>query len=149
MDLMIDSNVVLDHILDREPFAEKSRLVCLLGITGEAQTFINVNMLTDIFYILRKMHGSKRAQEILEDELSFLQLVGVSTTDAKRALAKRWPDFEDALVAECANKINADYIVTRDEKDFARSSVKAVTPEELFKIFGEEGIQYEEMLLNL
>lgn len=148
MDLMIDNNIVLDHILDREPHAEKSRLVCLLGITGEARTFISVNMLTDLFYILRKEHGSERAQEILDNDLSFLQLVGISSEDAKRALAKRWPDFEDALVAECASKINADYIITRDEKDFARSPVKAITPEELFELLDNEDWHYEETLLD-
>ena len=149
MELMIDNNIVLDHILDREPYAEKSRLVCLLGITGEAQTFISVNMLTDIFYVLRKAHGSQRAQEILGDELSFLRWVGVSSEDAKLALAKKWPDFEDALVAECAGKINADYIVTRDGKDFVRSPIKAVSPEELFEILEAEGLHYEETLLDL
>lgn len=149
MDLMIDNNIVLDHILDRKPHAEKSRLVCLLGITGEARTFISVNMLTDLFYVLRKAYGSERAQEILDDELSFLQLVGISPEDAKRTLAKRWPDFEDALVAECASKINADYIITRDEKDFARSPIKAISPEELFEILESEGFHYEEILLGL
>lgn len=148
MDLMIDNNIVLDHILDRQPHAEKSRLVCLLGITGEARTFISVNMLTDLFYVLRKEYGSERAQEILDDELSFLQLVGISPEDAKRTLAKRWPDFEDALVAECASKINADYIITRDEKDFARSPIKAISPEQLFETLDEQGLHYEETLLD-
>lgn len=149
MDLMIDNNIVLDHILDRQPHAEKSRLVCLLGITGEARTFISVNMLTDLFYVLRKEYGSERAQEILDDELSFLQLVGISPEDAKRTLAKRWPDFEDALVAECASKINADYIITRDEKDFARSPIKAISPEQLFETLDEQGLHYEETLLDI
>ena len=149
MDLMIDNNIVLDHSLDRQPHAEKSRLVCLLGITDEARTFISVNMLTDLFYVLRKEYDSERAQEILDDELSFLQLVGISPEDAKRTLAKRWPDFEDALVAECASKINADYIITRDEKDFARSPIKAISPEELFDILDEQGLHYEEVLLSL
>lgn len=149
MDLMIDNNIVLDHILDRQPHAEKSRLVCLLGITGEARTFISVNMLTDLFYVLRKEYGSERAQEILDDELSFLQLVGISPEDAKRTLAKRWPDFEDALVAECASKINADYIITRDEKDFARSPIKAISPEQLFETLDEQGLHYEETFLDI
>ena len=148
MDLMIDNNIVLDHILNRKPHAEKSRLVCLLGITGEARTFISVNMLTDIFYVLRKVHGSERAQEILENELSFLQLVGISPEDTKRALAKRWPDFEDALVAECASKIHADYIITRDKKDFSRSPIKALSPIRLFEILETEGISYEEAPLE-
>lgn len=149
MDLMIDNNIVLDHILDRQPHAEKSRLVCLLGITGEARTFISVNMLTDLFYVLRKEYGSERAQEILDDELSFLQLVGISPEDAKRTLAKRWPDFEDALVAECASKISADYIITRDEKDFARSPIKAISPEQLFETLDEQGLHYEETFLDI
>ena len=132
MDLVLDNNIVIDHIDRREPFYELSRRVCLLGVVGEANAYISVNMLTDIYYLLRKDYGSQGAQDLIENNLSFLQLIGISAEDAQKALAARWGDFEDCLVARCAEKIKADYIVTRNVKDFRSSSVEAVTPEELF-----------------
>lgn len=88
--------------------------------------------------------GSDAAQEMIEKDLSFLQVVGVSPEDAKRALASRWADFEDCLVAQYAAKIKADYIVTRNVEDFKASPVEAVTPEELFARLRERGLEYEE-----
>lgn len=145
MDLVLDSNIVLDHIDRREPFYELSRKVCLLGVVGEANTYITVNMLSDIYYLLRKDFGSQGAQEMIEQDLSFLQLVSVTPEDAQKALAARWNDFEDCLVACCAEKIGADYIITRKVKDFRASKVEAITPEELFARLEQRGISYEEV----
>lgn len=144
MDLVLDNNIVLDHIDRREPFYELSRKVCLLGVVGEASTYISVNMLTDIYYLLRKDYGSQAAQDMIEHNLSFLQLVGISPEDARKALSARWNDFEDCLVARCAEKIKADYIVTRNVKDFRGSTVEAITPEELFARLEKQGFVYEE-----
>ncbi|WP_270297556.1 type II toxin-antitoxin system VapC family toxin [Eggerthella sinensis] len=145
MDLMLDTNIVLDHIGRREPFYELSRRVCLLGVVQEATTYISVNMLTDIYDLLRKDYGSEAAQDMIEQNLSFLQIVGVSPEDAQRALALRWADFEDCLVAQCAAKVKADYIVTRNVKDFKASPVEAVTPEQLFDRLEAQGFVYEEV----
>ena len=145
MDLVLDNNIVIDHIDRREPFYELSRRVCLLGGVGEANTYISVNMLTDLYYLLRKDYGSQGAQDLIENNLSFLQLIGISAEDAQKALAARWGDFEDCLVARCAEKIKADYIVTRNVKDFRSSSVEAVTPEELFDRLEKQGFVYEEV----
>lgn len=145
MDLMLDTNIVLDHIANRKPFAELSRRVCLLGITGEATAYISANMITDIIYLLRKIHGGLEAQRIIEEDLDFLQVVGVSSADVAKALSMKWNDFEDCLVACCAQKIGADFIITRNSKDFARSPVTALTPEELFEELEARGIIYEEV----
>ena len=145
MDLMLDTNIVLDHVGRREPFYELSRKVCLLGIIEEATTFVSVSMLTDLYYLLRKDYGSAEAQRMIEEDLSFLKLVGVTPEDARSALVLRWADFEDCLVSQCAQKIRADYIVTRNVKDFRDSAVEAVTPEELFDRLRQEGLVYEEV----
>lgn len=111
----------------------------------EANVYISANVLTDIYYLLRKDYGSDAAQDMIEKNLSFLQVVGVSPEDAKRALSLRWSNFEDCLVAQCAEKIKADYIVTRNVKDFKASSVEAITPEELFVRLKDQGCEYEEV----
>ena len=145
MDLMLDTNIVLDHIGRREPFYELSRRTCLLGIVGEARTFISASMVTDLFCLLCKDFGSHEAQRMIEEDLSFLNIVGVSPDDVAEALALKWNDVEDCLVACCAKKIGADYIITRNTRDFERSSVKAITPQELFDELDARGIVYREI----
>lgn len=145
MVLMLDANILLDHIGRREPFYELSRRVCLLGITGEARTLISSNMVTDIYYLLRKDFGSREAQHMIEEDLGFLEIVGVSSEDATSTLSQKWNDMEDCLVSVCAKKANADYIVTRNTKDFGRSSIRAITPKQLFAELEARGIHYEEV----
>ncbi len=145
MDLMLDTNIVLDHVGRREPFYELSRRVCLLGLVGEARTFVSTSMVTDLFYLLRKDFGAAEAQRMIQEDLAFLKLVSVTPDDVSEALSQRWPDFEDCLVARCAQKVGADYIVTRNLKDFERSSVRAVTPQQLFDELDARGIVYREV----
>lgn len=145
MDLMLDTNILLDHIGRREPFYELSRRTCLLGIVGEARTYITANMVTDLFYLMRKDFGSREAQRMIEEDLSFLKVVGVSADDVADALSQKWADFEDCLVACCAKKIGADYVITRNPKDFQRSPVKALTPQQLFDELDARGIVYREI----
>lgn len=83
MDLVLDNNIVLDHIDRREPFYELSRKVCLLGVMEEASTYISVNMLTDIYYLLRKDYGSQVAQDMIE------QCEGFSRLDGRGDYARR------------------------------------------------------------
>ena len=147
MDLMLDTNIVLDHIGRREPFYELSRRTCLLGIVGEARTFVTTSMVTDLFYLLRKDFGSVEAQRMIQEDLGFLEMVSVTPDDVAEALAQRWTDFEDCLVARCAQKVGADYIITRNVDDYKRSTVRAVTPQQLFDELDVRGIVYREIPL--
>ncbi|GHT78958.1 PIN domain-containing protein [Actinomycetota bacterium] len=148
MELMLDNNIVIDKLCQREPFYKLSNKVCLLGLVGDANTHISVNMLSDIFYILRKDYGNMRAQEMILENLSYLKLCGVSADDGIASLRQEWDDFEDCLVARCAENVKADYIITRNPGDFKRSLVPALTPEELFELLKDrDGLWYEEIEL--
>jgi predicted nucleic acid-binding protein len=142
MDLVLDTNIILDFVDRREGHFELARKICLLGIAREANTYLTVNSLTDMHYLLQKDYGSQRAQEMIEANLDYLQLIGITPQDASAALAKRWDDYEDCLLAECAAKIKADYIITRNAKDFELSVVPALTPAELFARLESQGFSY-------
>jgi predicted nucleic acid-binding protein len=143
MVLMLDTNVILDHVMRREPHREASRMVCMLGITGEARTLASVSMVTDLFYLLCKDYGSEMAQRMIAEDLSFLEYVGISPDDVETALSRRWKDLEDCLVAVCAEKAGADFIVTRNAADFTNSKIKALSPKELLAWFERSGSSYE------
>jgi hypothetical protein len=143
---MLDNNIVLDKLCQRQPFYELSNKVCLLGLVGDANTYISVNMLSDIFYILRKDYGNVLAQQMILDNLSYLKLCGVSADDGIASLEQGWDDLEDCLVARCAENVKADYIITRNTKDFKRSLVPALTPEGLFELLEtRDGLWYQEI----
>lgn len=148
MILMLDNNVILDFLMRREPFFELANKVFMLGVFEDSENYISVPMLTDIYYLLQKDYGSQEAQSMIENNLSCLNLVGSTADDALWCLRQRWNDYEDCLVARCAENIKADYIVTRDKGGFKKSIVPGITPKELIKLFEARGIQHHEVVLS-
>lgn len=143
MELMCDNNVFLDYVLDRESFARDAAALLAAAAFGDVRLTVTTAMTTDLFYILRKAYGADEAQKRIADMLEFVGLCGVSSQTARTALEKRWDDFEDCLVSCCAEEIGADYIVTRNEKDFARSNVPAVQPAFVLDKLRERGLRYD------
>lgn len=143
MRLFLDTNIVLDYLLHRVPFYQDSRTVTLLGCLGETENYISASIVTDISYFLTKEYGSMRAQEIIEGDLNFLKLAPVTQAEVASALKRRWADFEDAVVAACAETVNADFIVTRNQRDFELSKIKALSPVELLQWFESNNIIYD------
>ena len=143
MRLFLDTNIILDYLLHRTPFYHDSRRVTLLGCVRETENFISALTVTDINYFLAKEYGAIKAQEIIESDLDFLQLASVTQSEIASALKRRWSDFEDAVVAACAENVNADFIITRNQSDFALSKIKALSPTELLQWFSSNNIIYE------
>lgn len=145
MRLFLDTNIVLDYLLHRAPFYHDSRTVTLLGCLGETENFISASTVTDINYFLAKEYGSLKAQEIIEKDLDFLKLAPVTRIEISSALKRRWSDFEDAVVAACAETVSADFIVTRNQRDFELSKILALSPTELLRWFEDNNIIYDVM----
>jgi len=143
MILILDNNVVIDFLIKREPFYEESSKVFLMGVFGDSDNYLSVPMLTDIYYILKKDHGSLDSQRLIEENLQYLKLAGTSADDACWCLQQRWSDLEDCLVARCAENIKADYIVTRDKSGFKNSLVPPITPAELIALMEARGKTYQ------
>jgi len=146
MVLILDNNIIIDFLTKRQPFAELAKKVVMLSVFGDADNYITVTMLTDIYYILQKDYGSQGAQDMIEENLGYLSLVGASADDAQWCLQQRWDDFEDCLVARCAENIKADFIVTRDKEGFTKSLVPSISPAELLELFESRGITYHEVI---
>ena len=131
MNVLIDTNVVLDAGLNRHPhnfFAEK----ILLFISEEKLNgFITASQVTDIFYFLKKYYrDSEQAKHVLIDFFNILDIIAVTKGDCERAVSLSMGDYEDALLATCAKRKKLEFIITRNLKDFVDSPVKAINPEE-------------------
>lgn len=129
MRVLIDTNVILDIFLKREPFFTDSYNAMNMAINDGTECFISASAVTDIFYLLRKGLGSADlARECLNRLIKLVDFADVTAENVIMAMSSEMSDFEDALVSAVAVSYSVDYIVTRNIKDFAKSTVEAVTP---------------------
>jgi len=126
--LLLDINVLLDVVLEREPWSEAaSRLLSAIE-AGKAEGFVAAHTLPTIFYVVAQIRDRATARVAVGDVLRIVDVVTVTKADFQQALAMAISDFEDAAQATAAIKIGADYLVTRNEKDFQSASVPTADP---------------------
>lgn len=131
MTLLIDANILLDVLLDRQPHTHASSIVWKLCETGRVKGIVSALSFADIVYIMRKSLDPERVEMLLDSLSLIFSFEDLHAADLQKAASMRWNDFEDALQAVTAKRIHADRIVTRNTRDYAASPVPAVTPEEL------------------
>lgn len=135
MNLLIDSNVVLDRMLKREPFFEAAKKILDLadknndnGING----YISASTVTDIYYIAyRSLKDRVKVRTLLAEVLKVIKIAPVSGENIHYAFNLNWKDFEDAVQYSVALSNGMDAIITRNMKGFSQAEVKICTPEEI------------------
>ena len=148
---MLDTNIVVDYLSEREPFYPLARLLMIGGRVGEFDLWIETSQVTDLVYILSD--GGKpalmpRTLERLRGMRTFVNVYEVSESDIDQMLATSWRDPEDALLFQSALRIKADFLITRNAEDFESDLVRAVDCEGFFAALRDErGLDYEEALL--
>ena len=138
MRILIDTNVVLDLLQEREPFVENAARLFERIDAGEIEGFITATTITNIYYIVRKVAGRVVAQDAIAQILSDLNICAVDLNVLEQALALNFEDFEDAVQYACAVVHNLDAIVTRDLSGFFNAEIPVVLPENLDNISGDE-----------
>ncbi|MBE6095472.1 MAG: PIN domain-containing protein [Schwartzia succinivorans] len=139
MRLLIDTNVLMDVLVGREPFLRDSRHVVAICKERKAQGFLAAHTMTNLFYILRKYYAAEECRDILLDLLDIFSIMAIDGEKIKTALRNtRFKDFEDCLQMECGQEAAVDYIVTRNTKDFANSEIPCLTPNEACAMFPPE-----------
>lgn len=132
MRCMIDTNIILDVLLAREPFYADSKAVLSLCENKKIKGFISATAATDIFYLVRKYLGSTdAAYDALGHILEIVKVLTVTNDDVTAALLQKAKDFEDCLLAVCAKSNQCDSIITRNKKDFRSFGIPLRTPEEI------------------
>ena len=136
MKIICDTNVILDVLLDREPFAEASSAVLGLCEEGRVAGFIPATCMTDVFYFTRKFTGSAAdAYRALGHLLNIFKMADVTHGTILAAYQRRARDFEDCIVAQCALSLGCDCIVTRNTRDYGEFAVPALEPDDFIKQF--------------
>ena len=131
MKVLFDTNVVLDHLLAREPHADNAEQLLSLVDTGRIDGVICSTTATTISCLAAKAVGTAAAAEHLRKLLAIFAVAGVDRAVLQGALDLGFPDFEDAVLHEAACSVGAAAIVTRNGKDYARSALPVVDPVEL------------------
>lgn len=131
MVLLIDANILLDVLLNREEFVRDSSLIWKLCETEKAKGYVSVLTFANLVYIMRKQLEPEKIEEVYRKLNLIFEFTDFSVADLGRATELGWKDFEDAIQSATAERVHADYIITRNVRDFAKSKVFAFTPSEL------------------
>jgi predicted nucleic acid-binding protein len=131
MRILIDTNIVLDFLQEREPFVEDAARLFEKIDLGEIEGFIAATTITNIYYIVRKAAGIEVAENAIIQVLSDLQICTVDRSILEQAIALGFRDFEDAVQYACALAYGVDAIATRDIAGFVGAETPVKLPREL------------------
>ena len=131
MRLLIDANVVLDVLMKREPHYAASAAVWKLCETDQAEGYVSALTFANLVYVMRKELTPAQIRDVHSRMKLIFRFAGFSVADLSRAAALQWEDFEDAVQSVIAERIGADWLVTRNVRDFKRSRVAPLTPADL------------------
>jgi predicted nucleic acid-binding protein len=129
--VLFDTNVVLDHLLEREPFADPAERLMSLVDSGALDGLVCSTTVTTIHYLASKAVGAARAADYVRQLLAIFDVAPVDRASLARALDAGFSDFEDAVLHEAACSAGASAIVTRNGRDFTRSAIPVFDPVEL------------------
>ncbi len=129
--VFIDTNIILDVLLKRKPFYDESKRIVDLCRKSVIFGYVSQHSVATIWYVIRREFEDATCRTLMMSFLSFLDIAGAKKDQILAAVNNdTFPDFEDCLQDECAFSVDADYIITRNKKDFAAAKVQAVYPEE-------------------
>jgi len=127
--VLIDTNVVLDVLLERKPYLAASAAVWDAVESGGAEGYLAAHAITTIHYLAQKQLGTRRAKRVIASLLQVFRVAAVDGDVLRDALQYETQDFEDAVSAAAAQATGCEAIVTRDPKGFRASGLPVLTPE--------------------
>lgn len=141
MTILVDTNIILDLFLERDPHTDAARIIITKCAEREVIGYLAAHSIPNLFYILRKSYTPKERRELIRN---LCNIFHISDLNAEKIISavdnEEFADFEDCLQEECAVEAVADYIVTRNPDDYSGSRVKVIEPDEFVKILQNDQI---------
>ncbi len=135
MVILVDTNIVLDVLMEREPYADDARMIMEKCADREIIGYLAAHTIPNLFYILRKTYSQKERRRLIRNLCNIFR---ISDLNAEKIISaaenEEFSDFEDCLQEECAVESMADYIVTRNTSDYRKSRIPALEPSDFVKI---------------
>jgi len=133
--IFLDTNIVIDFLADRKPFSLFAAKLFNFSILGKVKIYISAVSYNNIYYILRQSHASGETIKLLDELSEMTEIADVTKSVIRKSLKSDFKDFEDAIQYNCALSLTkVDFIITRDTKDFKKSTLSVMTPEEAVSV---------------
>ena len=130
MKVFFDTNVLIDFLAEREPFAEDAAFIVGMCDRGEIDGCFAALSACDIVYVLRKAFNGAELRKRVSELSQIIEMIDMQAVVVKAALTSDDLDFEDAVQRICAEENGANVIITRDKSGFANASIPVMTPTE-------------------
>ena len=135
MKVLIDTNIMIDALTNRDGRSGFSATVIDLCAKQVIDGYVALHSISNMYYILRKQYSDAERRTILKRYNEILKVAEVGNDVVDTAINNTAiSDYEDALQYACAETVGADYIVTRNIKDYDKAEIRAISPEELLKL---------------
>jgi predicted nucleic acid-binding protein len=134
MNVLFDTNVVLDVLLDRQMFSKPAVILFTWAEEGIITGFLAATTVSTIYYLATKAVGKKQAEESVSKLLAIFSIAPVNRSVLEAALKSSFSDFEDAVLYQAACHANTKAIVTRDMDGFINSKIPVYSPDDLVKM---------------
>lgn len=132
---LLDTDILIDVALGREPFSEHSAMVLNAAEIGSFRAFIAWHSISNFSYIVEPARARLSVKGFIVELLQFVEISPTTTKDVFYATELKLADFEDAMQVAAARACAADLIVTRNVKHYKRSPIPAQTPVEFVQRF--------------
>jgi predicted nucleic acid-binding protein len=134
LQILFDLNIILDVLQERKEFYDFSARLLAYAETGAIQGWLAAHSITTLFYLIAKDKSSEQARVTLTSVLQFLKIAAVDQNTIEQALNLPYRDFEDAVQMVAALQIHANYLVTRNARDYLPAPMEVIQPVELLAI---------------
>ena len=133
--VFIDTDVILDVALARDPFFSASKIILAMAENNIIIGVISSNCIANIYYILRKAGGNSQARKFISTIVQYITVITIDHKNVLEALKSKFSDFEDALQHDSAIEHQCEYIITRNIEDYKNAEIPVLLPEEFIGMF--------------
>lgn len=139
MRTLMDTCVIIDALQSRAPFAETAQKIFLYSANKRFEGYITAKAATDIYYLTHRLiNNDVETRKILSKLYTLFHLLDTTSLDCRKAISSEIGDYEDAIMVETAIRSEMDCIVTRNVKDYAKSSVTVYEPTAFLRLLEAE-----------
>ncbi len=128
--MLLDTNIVLDVLLARKPFAQPAEKIFSLVEQSQVEGYLCATTMTTVDYLLNRSLPSKQSRRVLWNLIKLFAIAPVNRPVIEEALHSKIKDFEDAVIEQAGRLAGVEVIITRNSKDFKNSTLKIFDPEE-------------------
>lgn len=128
MRLFLDTNILIDVVADRQPWVREALILFELARQGKLTLLATDYSFVTIAYVTRKLYPEEELRRLLKGLMKYVEVVEVGKKIIGEALDGGWKDMEDHVQCLVAKRESADVIITRNEKDFALSDIRVLSP---------------------